>query len=464
MYSLKIDSFRGYENQEFEFSKYNILIGENSGGKTSLIKLIKLLNQSIHNMYSKDDQLQLNGQLVDVGLFSDFVKNHDETNKIKVTYTTSPVEYSKLALKFFISPQLTKRMKEAEYERLIESYVAKTKSFLHTPVSVTYTFEKKSLHDVTKWVIEFKNEAIGNLKLTIPKLTLNTLSGNKAKLNFTGKDGEKYSLNVQSSLEGFMVLVESSSLKNAIGHLDKCPKLFFEKIVFLLLSQNDFAQKLDSFSYLNPIHYQPERHFLKRDASKHNSVTDYQAAITGLRILMDNPKAKKEFDNAIAYMGLADQVSIGDAETSPVVSLNAKIGGVESNIVDVGYGVSLQVPMLMHLIYMKYRNPNASIVFEQPEIHLHPALQAKFMEALAIYGGKNNSYYIETHSEHMLRKLQVLVKKKIVSKEEVAIYYFKNKNGTFSVSRHEIEDSGFIKPSFPKEFYDTDLELALELM
>ena len=48
MFSLKIDSFRGYENQEFKFSKYNILIGENSGGKTSLIKMLMLLKQLCH--------------------------------------------------------------------------------------------------------------------------------------------------------------------------------------------------------------------------------------------------------------------------------------------------------------------------------------------------------------------------------------------------------------------------------
>ena len=129
--------------------------------------------------------------------------------------------------------------------------------------------------------------------------------------------------------------------------------------------------------------------------------------------------------------------------------------------INVGSGLSYIASILIICLASE---KHSTLVIENPEIHLHPALQAKFMETLAKFGGINNSFFIETHSEHMLRKLQVLVKKNVIAKDEVAVYYFKNENGTFSVSKHDVDERGFIQPSFPKEFYDTDLELALELM
>lgn len=463
MFSLKIDSFRGYENQEFKFSKYNILIGENSGGKTSLIKMLMLLKQSMRNIYSYDNQLQLDGPFVDVGLFSDFVRNHDVKKKIKVTYTTSTPDYKDFFLRFLAIPSQKKRLKE-EYNSLLNKFARRSKDYLGTSVSVTYSFGKQSLHDISKWSVEFVNEKIGCLKLKVLNRSSDLLDGTGAKITFAGKDGKKCSLVVRVSIDGFMVLVDPQSLQSELKKIECLDETYFDKFAYLLLSQNDFASKLDSLNYLNPILYHPERYFLKRDKFVHSSATDYKEAIAVLRVLMENPKAKKDFDSAISFMGLANQVSIDDSESSPVISLKTLIGGVESNIVDVGYGVSLQVPILMQLIYMKYRQPGANIILEQPEIHLHPALQAKFMETLAKFGGINNSFFIETHSEHMLRKLQVLVKKNVIAKDEVAVYYFKNENGTFSVSKHDVDERGFIQPSFPKEFYDTDLELALELM
>ena len=43
MLNLTIDNFRGFKDSEIDISKTNILIGENSGGKSSFIKLLLLI-------------------------------------------------------------------------------------------------------------------------------------------------------------------------------------------------------------------------------------------------------------------------------------------------------------------------------------------------------------------------------------------------------------------------------------
>ena len=69
---------------------------------------------------------------------------------------------------------------------------------------------------------------------------------------------------------------------------------------------------------------------------------------------------------------------------------------------DVGIGVSQVLPVLVSAYAWK----DSLLAIEQPEIHLHPALQAElgdvFVES-ALDGG--NTFLIETHSEHLLLRI-----------------------------------------------------------
>ncbi|MCG8838854.1 AAA family ATPase [Tenacibaculum dicentrarchi] len=49
MFKYTLNNFRSYNNQQFDFKRINILIGENSGGKSSLIKSLLSLKQTIEN-------------------------------------------------------------------------------------------------------------------------------------------------------------------------------------------------------------------------------------------------------------------------------------------------------------------------------------------------------------------------------------------------------------------------------
>ncbi len=47
MFNLNIHNYRSFQNQNLKFSRINILIGENSGGKSSLLKFLLALKQTI---------------------------------------------------------------------------------------------------------------------------------------------------------------------------------------------------------------------------------------------------------------------------------------------------------------------------------------------------------------------------------------------------------------------------------
>ncbi|MGB1038028.1 MAG: AAA family ATPase, partial [Bacteroidia bacterium] len=49
MFNLNLHNFRSFQNQKFNFSRINIFIGENSGGKSSLLKFLLSLKQTLES-------------------------------------------------------------------------------------------------------------------------------------------------------------------------------------------------------------------------------------------------------------------------------------------------------------------------------------------------------------------------------------------------------------------------------
>lgn len=111
------------------------------------------------------------------------------------------------------------------------------------------------------------------------------------------------------------------------------------------------------------------------------------------------------------------------------------------NLTDTGFGFSQILPIILLLWRTenigKKRHPDNNfsthhnIVIEQPELHLHPALQAKLTDALVncIFRAKNKiklSIIIETHSETIINRIGTLIYKKRIQGKDINILIFGN--------------------------------------
>lgn len=88
---------------------------------------------------------------------------------------------------------------------------------------------------------------------------------------------------------------------------------------------------------------------------------------------------------------------------------------------DVGIGVSQVLPVLVAAYGLKGR----IVAMEQPEIHLHPALQAELADVFieAATGDRRNTFILETHSEHLVLRMLRRIREKVLRAEDLAILF-----------------------------------------
>ncbi|WP_318557194.1 AAA family ATPase [Geobacter anodireducens] len=128
---------------------------------------------------------------------------------------------------------------------------------------------------------------------------------------------------------------------------------------------------------------------------------------------------------------------------------------------DVGIGVSQVLPVLVGA----YASQNQIIAIEQPEIHLHPALQAELGDVFieSALGEQKNTFILETHSEHLILRLLRRIRETVDNElpegktpftagQLTILYVQPGKNGSELVEIPVSEDGEFMKP-WPDGFF-----------
>ncbi|MBD2075496.1 DUF3696 domain-containing protein [Phormidium sp. FACHB-592] len=131
--------------------------------------------------------------------------------------------------------------------------------------------------------------------------------------------------------------------------------------------------------------------------------------------------------------------------------------GAEVPITDVGFGVSQILPVLTLCYYVP---ENSTIILEQPEIHLHPSVQAGladvFIDAIKT---RNIQIILESHSEHLLRRLQrrIAEEKQEIKNTDAAIYFCEMADsGTSIIKPLDLDEFGNIN-NWPEGFFGDEM-------
>ena len=152
----------------------------------------------------------------------------------------------------------------------------------------------------------------------------------------------------------------------------------------------------------------------------------------------------------------------------------------EINLADTGFGFSQILPILLYVwrvthkkhnirdsIYFGRVNSNSkTLVIEQPELHLHPALQAKLMDIfMEIVGKLNNNKFnlkiiMETHSETMINRIghNIALNSKLLDHNNVNIYIFsEDENKNINIKKSNFTQDGYLE-NWPIGFFMPEFE------
>jgi predicted ATPase len=129
-------------------------------------------------------------------------------------------------------------------------------------------------------------------------------------------------------------------------------------------------------------------------------------------------------------------------------------------IPDVGFGVSQILPVLVLLYYVP---SGSTVLLEQPEIHLHPAVQSGLADIiLNVANHRKVQVVVESHSEHLLRRFQRRVAEgnNDIRPDDIALYFCQTRAGQSVITPLELDLYGSIL-NWPNGFFGDEFgELA----
>lgn len=147
-------------------------------------------------------------------------------------------------------------------------------------------------------------------------------------------------------------------------------------------------------------------------------------------------------------------------------------GDQKNHLADKGMG-SLQAMVLILRVATLIRQNSTNrksitIILEEPELNLHPALHSKLTEFFHyVYNYYGIKFLIETHSEYMIRKSQVLVleedyfSNQRLNPNPFKVYYFHKKDGPYEMVYRE---DGKFKNEFGSGFFDEASNLVFDIL
>ncbi|MBA8877227.1 AAA family ATPase [Phyllobacterium myrsinacearum] len=122
------------------------------------------------------------------------------------------------------------------------------------------------------------------------------------------------------------------------------------------------------------------------------------------------------------------------------------------DLTNVGVGVSQVLPIVVSCLLAK---KGSLMLFEQPELHLHPRVQARLADFFYAVGVSGKQCILETHSEYMIDRfrLRIAEEEENVLQNMLKIYFTERHEGETSCREVKISKYGAVI-DWPKDFFE----------
>ncbi len=560
---ISFQNYKAFEKGEIKLKPITILLGANSVGKSSLINLLLMLQQTANSTNYKS-ALRLHGENVSMGECENIFRNKETSKNIIIDFDFKSESLKDLLKKGLFNDFISQIFQPIQFlarfpdEELKQSVNIELNQFLNkrreidekiyhskdsflkllsTIETLNSSFEKnrkqsdiiryylkrndgtslndkKTLELMFDYLFEVKKikDDLFNLsfelchvksnKEDVIKMCTVSLSNNGRKiLNFkfdlnqnntaykniviTSDFTDKEEMFDKKAKEEFLKLINfDSTIFSWVPNFNKNNRDFFfrnfneeeSSIVTQTITQiieqailsikSQFTREL--VNHVSPLRAHPKRYYFL-DKANINTILDTLDGNSLTETLKENTIVKNKVNTWLKTFGLHVDVS---TLQDVIHKLKIQQYSLDLDITDVGFGISQILPVIVQG-FLSY--DNSLTMIEQPEIHLHPKMQADLADLFidVVTGSipqkkvfKNKQYpiamkylLIETHSEYLLRRLRRRISEGKISAQDVAIYFVvppKDRNSSAEIQEKEVSEDGAF--DWPQDFYADELK------
>lgn len=167
-------------------------------------------------------------------------------------------------------------------------------------------------------------------------------------------------------------------------------------------------------------------------------------------------KLRVVVDEWLSYLGVSESVHTIDRGSLGHEMKISTDGSPPMSLTHVGVGVSQCLPVVVSLLLA----PRGSMtLLEQPELHLHPAVQSRLADFLLVMARAGRQCLVETHSEYLINRLRLRIAESDgdANENDVSIYFADNSSGSTKYNPVEVNSFGAIR-NWPVGFFDQTQE------
>lgn len=402
--TIRLTNFKVWEDSgEIPLKPVTLLLGTNSSGKSTLIQSLLLLKQTVRAP-DRSVHLNLGGDEVnDLFNFGDF-------DDVLRQGTISPRQFS-----------------------------------------LSFSFQSKADSRVSN----------GNFYCSYGKNS----SGGVAIQDWMLRTGERKFRAVRREKGAYSVVIDDEGQPRDKGRqLTPERSITLPAEVISMLGQDGAAledlslairRELEGIVYLGPLRRKPERDYVWNKSNPGEIGSDGHRAIDVLLAssLMKSDEQNRIIDGVSKWlkrMKVADKLEVKQLGRSTRYELVIHRNGVEANLRDVGIGISQVLPVLT----LAYFAPRFStIILEEPEIHLHPLAQSVLAELFVTVSKERDvQFIVETHSEHLFRRMQTLIARQDITPEDTAMYFVEREANAAKMRILSLDEVGRVK-NWPEGFF-----------
>lgn len=415
---LELRNFRAFEAQAVDFAPLTIFVGPNNAGKSSVLSALRILSQTLQGV-DWEVPLLLGG----FGTFRDVVYGN------KATRT------------FGMRLSVKRRRRDASFE-----------------VNFKYRAQRREI--ILQNFTAFDDERQPVLK------TVYSRDSERQIIDFISSVGEDIAK--QLRLRFFHFVPRMAVISFELQRIKDKKKLAFptQKIREADLAISETTRRLQVLQYLGPFRDAPLRVY-PFSGERPSILSPGGGGATDILVAdyFRRGTRKRELSNSVQKW-LSEARIASDLQVRAVsdrhydIRLKHPVTGEVENLADVGCGVSQVLPVIV----AGYNLETGSLfMVEQPEIHLHPSAQSELGNFFLELYKRGVQSIVETHSEHLILRVQKHVASGLIPPEDVAVNYVYAVQGKKKVLRLPLNRDGIFTTEWPQGFFEERLSEALDL-